>query len=145
MKVILLKNVVKVGKKDAVVEVPDGFARNALLPKRLAIEATPEVVKRHESSIRAKMQMAQVDKELVRKAYESIDGKVFALSIAHNEQGVLFKKVTIDDIVRTISDQSKIVIDKDALVIENLPIKRVGKYKIYAKDAPQYIFFVEVQ
>ena len=94
MKVILLQDVKGVGKKDEIVNASDGYARNFLFPKKLAVEATPGAMKGIE-----KMRKAEAEREAERRAQatataESLRGKVINMSVKTGSQGRLYGSIT---------------------------------------------------
>ena len=129
MKVIFLQNVKKKGQKGEVKDVNEGYARNFLIPGKLAVEASPEALrkigslnkgkKEHEKSEEEKVQM------LVLKLAEkgSVQMKVLA-----NEKGVLFKKITNKDITSFIQRETGVHIPDS--YVKSPEIKELGEYEI---------------
>ncbi len=94
MKVILLEDVKGVGKKDQIVNAADGYARNFLFPKKLAVEATPGAMKGVE-----KMRKAEAEREAQRRAdataqADALRGKVISMSVKCGAQGRLYGSIT---------------------------------------------------
>ncbi|HVL38684.1 MAG TPA: 50S ribosomal protein L9 [Fimbriimonadaceae bacterium] len=130
MKVILNQTVPKVGKEGTVVNVADGFARNYLFPRKLAIVADKKQVealnKRHER-LAAKESETLTSAEALREKLEGkavrIEGKVGA------DQGKLFGAVTAQDVTDAIRDQLGVTLErKQVALIE--PIKRLGNFPV---------------
>ncbi|MGI6124387.1 MAG: 50S ribosomal protein L9 [Acetivibrionales bacterium] len=132
MKVILKQDIKTLGKKDSVVEVNDGYARNFLIPKGLAAEATPAALNEAK---------AKNDAEKHRKALELSDAKALAAKMNNmvvkvkskaGANGKLFGSITGKDIVDQLKAQHKISIDKKML---NLPeaIKSLGETEVEVK------------
>jgi large subunit ribosomal protein L9 len=128
MKVILLRDVAKIGKRYEIVSVPDGFALNKLIPKKDAEPATPANLKRV-NNMRAK---DKNDKEAVvnmlKKIVADLSTTPLLVPMQANEQGHLFQAVHIDDIVKAARARS-VSVDKDFVSIQS-PIKSVGQHTI---------------
>lgn len=134
MKVILLKSVQKVGKKDEVVEVAAGFAQHALFPKKLAIAATPSALaalKTHQANVVPEKNMQHV---LLDKAIAAIAAASFIYKAKANEQGNLFSKIDTDDIAHALMDQMRISLDPKKMHIVEGVIKQVGTYTVNVQD-----------
>ena len=128
MEVILLSDVDHVGLRGDVVSVARGFARNYLLPRRLAEEATPgrvaELQKR--DALRARSEAKTTDQ--AREIAEALSGAVLRFEVKAGPTGSLFGSVTPTDIADEIWNTKKIRIDRRK--IETDPIKRIGRYEI---------------
>ena len=126
MKVILLKDVPKVGQRGTVATVADGYAQNVLLPKKFAIPATPENMKR----IEAEHALAKDKKALVLalqgKAFDAIDGKTVMLKVRANEQGGLFEAVQKKHIRDAIEHTLGVSVREEDIELPE-PVKKVGK------------------
>ena len=144
MKVILLKSVQKIGKKDQIIEVSEGYARNALCPKGLAVEATEKNLAKLSIHLGAQEDKKALEKHLLEQAYTELSGKTIVLAVAHTKEGVLFKKVTVKDIVVAIAENTRLSIDPLNLIVENEPIKQIGAYTIGLRDYPQYTFVFSI-
>ena len=132
MKIILLKDVAGVGRKYDIKTIADGFALNMLIPKGVAIAATPEAVKRVETEKAGMVAELQVQEELLHKSLESIDGKTIAISGKANEKGHLFAGLHKAEIIPAIERDLRISIPAEYIVLEK-PIKEVGDHKIEIK------------
>jgi large subunit ribosomal protein L9 len=132
MIVILLKDVKGIGKTGEVVKVSDGHARNLLLPKGLATEATEGNVRNLEKQ--KAIQEANRQKELAeaRELAEKIAGLKVTIVTKSGEGGRLFGSITTKDIADALAEQHKITIDKRKFVLEN-PIKHTGDFEIDIK------------
>lgn len=129
MQVILLADIDKTGLKGEVVEVNRGFARNFLLPRRLAEVATPgaiAAVKRRES------QQAQFEARTVEQATDAasvLSRTVLRFEVKAGPSGVLFGSVTTTDVADEIWRTRKIRVDRRKIDLEE-PIKRIGRYMV---------------
>ncbi len=129
MEVILLTDVEKVGLRGEVVDVARGYARNFLLPRRLAQEATPgrvaELRKRDELRGRQEARNAEQAEEIA-----SVLGKtVLRFEVKAGPTGALFGSVTPTDIADEIWRARKIRVDRRKIDVEE-PIKRIGRYEV---------------
>lgn len=128
MKVILLRDVARIGKKSDVVEVPDGHAINFLIPRKHAVIATGENLKRvlNEKDTRASQEQAQLKN--FTDALERLKGVSIQYVADANEQGHLFKGIRADDVVATLG-QHGLTISKQHVHLD-APIKEVGVHRI---------------
>src|SRR5438874_1036749 len=128
MKVIMLEDVDRLGKRGAVVNVADGYGRNFLLPRKLALQATEGNLKRVEQESR-KHQMKEAKEEkdasTIRQEMEQLSLKVARKS---GENDVLFGAVTAADIAEMLGKKGYDV-DKRKIELDE-PIKRLGDYEV---------------
>lgn len=129
MKVILLKDDRKIGKKNEIKEVADGFARNKLIPQGIALEATPENL----NNIKLKMQNEdKLEAKRVEDAKadkESIEKKEVTLKIKAGENGRTFGSITSKEIAESLKKDFNIDIDKKKIELDD-SIKNVGVYNV---------------
>ena len=143
MKVILQQDVKGQGKKGQLVDVPDGYARNFLLPKKLAVIATAEnlnTMKQQEKARKAQQAAEKAEAEALSKKLESLTVKVAAKA---GEGGRLFGAVTAKEISECLAQQHGLNIAKTKLVLDE-PIKACGGYKIKAKLGYEIVGTVNV-
>jgi large subunit ribosomal protein L9 len=135
MKVILLQDVKDLGKRDNIVNVSDGYARNFLFPRKLAVEASEGAMKEiadKKSSLANKKNMElQAAKELAEK----LNKVEVNIKTKTGENGKLFGSITSKDIADLIKNQHKIPIDKKKIVMD--AIKATGIYQIEIKVYPE--------
>ena len=132
MKVILIEDVKGSGKKGDVINSSDGYARNFLLPKKLAIEATQAnltVLKNQKESVEHKK---AVNKENATKLKERLEAAEIKIQAKSGDNGKLFGAVTSMDIEKAIKEQTKIEVEKRKIVLEDT-IKIVGTFEITVK------------
>ncbi len=134
MRVILLKAVPKVGKPEEVVEVSEGFARNALFPRKLAIPATSAALEALTRAISSRATDKVIRRTLLDKAIEAAAGKSLVYAVPANEQGNLFSKIHPSDIAKYLLDTHCLDIDPKCIHIEEGTIKRTGSHTIVIKD-----------
>ena len=145
MKIILLKSVQKVGKKDEVLDVPEGYARNALFPKGLAIQATDAALAAMKTRLLGAQTKAALERSLLEKNYQTLTEKTIIISAAHTKEGVLFKKIHEKDIAQTIESSENITLDSSDLVLKEVPIKTVGIYTVRSKMFPHISFEISIE
>jgi len=132
MKVILLQDIKGTGKKDQIIEASDGYARNFLLPKKLAREATAEALNSIEKSKSADRHREEVKRQEAEKLARELKGKVVQLSVRGGENGKIYGSVTNDQIATALREQLKIEVDKRKIEVEE-PIKTAGQAFINLK------------
>ena len=143
MKVILQQDVKGQGKKGQLVDVSDGYARNFLRPKKLAVIATAEnlnTMKQQEKARKAQQAAEKAEAEALSKKLESLTVKVAAKA---GEGGRLFGAVTAKEISECLAQQHGLNIAKTKLVLDE-PIKACGGYKIKAKLGYEIVGTVNV-
>ncbi|MGN0963268.1 MAG: 50S ribosomal protein L9 [Clostridia bacterium] len=135
MKVILLQDVKGQGKKGEIVNASDGYARNFLLPKKLAVEANDTNMKAWKRN-KAKEEAAAAEKlaDAQAKAKE-IKGKTFVLKAKAGEGERLFGSVTNMDVAAALAENG-VTVDKRNIEMED-HIKTIGQYKVKIKLHPQ--------
>lgn len=143
MIVILEKDVKGVGKAGEVVKVSDGYARNMLIPRGLAIEATDNNLKSLEKQ--KAIQEEQRKKELAEAKLlaEKINKLNVEIITRSGEGGRLFGSITSKDIADALMDQHKIGIDKRKIILDS-PIKQMGVYKLDIKLYPEVTAKIKV-
>lgn len=129
MRVIFLHDVPRVGKKYDIKEVSDGYAVNFLLPKKLAITATPKTVAEIEIRRKEIVLEREVQADLLMKNLEEIKGKAITIKGKANELGHLFSAIHKKEIIEEMKEQNHADIGEEFLVLEK-PIKKVGEFEI---------------
>ncbi len=128
MDVILLKDVERVGKEGAVVQVKPGFARNFLLPRGLALPASPE----HLNMVQERKQRAAAKAQRLRQEADGLkhklEGHSLTLKLTVGEGDKPFGSVTAHDVMQTLA-QEGFQVDKHAIGLEE-PIKALGIYEV---------------
>ncbi|MBR0598339.1 50S ribosomal protein L9 [Sinanaerobacter chloroacetimidivorans] len=136
MIVILVKDVKGVGKAGDVVKVSDGYARNLLLPKGLATEATEGNVRNLEKQKALKEEKRQQELAEAKALAEKIGDKKVTIQTKSGEGGKLFGSITSKDISEALEKQHQISIDKRKFVLDN-PIKHTGDFEVEIKIYPE--------
>lgn len=129
MQIILLQDVEKVGKKGEVAEVAEGYARNYLLPRRLAEVATPGRIAQVRKIMEEKAAAARREAERANETRELLSKTVLTIPASVGSGDRLFGSVTNQDIAAAIYAARKIRVDKRAVDLEE-PIKMVGTYLV---------------
>lgn len=135
MKVVLKQDVKNIGKKDEMHEVSDGYARNFLLPRGLAVEASAAAM----NVVKQKQEAKQHHEEEVYAAAEAVAEKLSGAAVTVKAKGGasgrLFGSVTVKDIAAALAGRG-IEIDKRKLQLHAREIKDFGQYEVEAKIAP---------
>ena len=132
MKVILLQDVKGSGKKGDVINASDGYARNFLLPKNLAVEANAAnmtQLNNQKASVEHKKAVNRDNSKLLK---ERLENKKFVIKAKSGDNGKLFGAVTSIDIEKAIKEQSQIEVDKRKVVLKD-SIKALGEYEVVVK------------
>ena len=132
MKVILLQDVKAKGKKGQMIEVSDGYARNFMLPRKLAIEATPDAVNTMRMNDKATQERIAKEKAEALAVSKQLRELTVTVTAKGGGAGKLFGSVTNLEIADALKAQTGITIDKRKIVIAD-PIKNVGTYTVTCK------------
>ncbi len=132
MKVILLKNVSKLGKRFDVKEVNSGHALNFLIPRGLAIAGTVEALKRVEIEKAKEVGERKVQEDLLNKNIQELEQVILTISGKANAKGHLFAGLHKEEIANELNKQSRIQIDPSFIALEH-PIKEVGEHTIHVR------------
>jgi len=134
MKVILLTDVKKLGEKDKVIEVSDGFARNFLFAKKLAAPATPGNLKCLEVKKNQQGKKVERHQKSLETICEEISKKHFMIKVKAGEGGKLFGSVTANDLAELIKKETSIDYDKRWIQMDE-PLKHTGEHKVRVRYA----------
>lgn len=144
MKVILLEDVKSLGKKGDIVNVSDGYARNAILPKKLGVEATPKnlndlkLQKQHEAKVAQEIYEAAVELS------KTVEKQKVVVKIKCGEGGRLFGAVSTKEIAAAAKEQTGLDLDKKKMQLAD-PIKALGTYEVPVKLHPKVTAKLSVQ
>lgn len=128
MKIILLQDVARIGRKGAIVDVPDGFAQNKLIPKKMAAPATEVNLKKAQKAIVDATAAQGAVEAGFRAALAELKDKPVHIKAEANEQSHLFRAISIDEIVAA-AKVMKVTLDP-AMVVIDKPIKSLGQHEI---------------
>ncbi len=136
MKVILLEDVKKVGKKGELHEVSDGFARNVLFRKKQAVEATKKAINELELKDKADQKRIIEEFEVAKELGNKIKDMQIIVKMKAGAGGRVFGSVSTKEIVKAAKEQLNLEVDKKKLVLKD-PIKSIGTHvvplKLHAK------------
>ncbi len=132
MKVIFLADVKGQGKKDEMKEVSDGYARNFLLPRKLAMEATTDALNKLRLQEKARQAQLAKDRALAQEIAGKLEAVVVKVPAKGGEGGRLFGSVTSKEISEALAAQFNMAIDKNKIV-QAEPIKAFGSYEVKCK------------
>lgn len=132
MKVILLQDVKGKGKKGQMLEVSDGYARNFMLPKKIAIEATPDAINTMRMNDKAAAEKAAKERAEAMEISKKLRELTVTVTAKGGGAGKLFGSVTNQEIGDALKAATGITLDKRKIVIAD-PIKNVGTYTVTCK------------
>ncbi|MBR4808276.1 MAG: 50S ribosomal protein L9 [Lachnospiraceae bacterium] len=136
MKVILIEDVKSLGKKGEIVNVSDGYAKNKLIPGKLAVEANSKnmndlkLQKQHEDKV------AQENLEAARALAKELEGKVVKVSVKSGEGGKVFGSVSSKEVAKAAADQLGLELDKKKMQLDEA-IKTLGYHDVTIKLHPK--------
>lgn len=132
MKVILLRDVARIGRRGQIVEVPDGYAQNQLIPKKLAETATAVNLKKATALSASKVQHDVSEQEQFMAAVAKLSAEPLVLTAAQvNEQGHLFQAIHEREIIAAAKAKEAVLQPGQVLIA--LPIKSLGEHEITLK------------
>ena len=132
MKVILLQDVKGKGKKGQMLEVSDGYARNFMLPRKLAIEATADAINTMRMNDKAAAEKAAKERAEAMEISKQLRAMTVTVTCKGGGSGRLFGSVTNQEIADALKAKTGINLDKRKIVISD-PIKNVGTYTVTCK------------
>jgi len=136
MKVILLQDVKSVGKKGDILDANDGYARNFLLPKKMAVEATPANLNNLKLQKNNQEKIAQEQLEAAQNLAKELETKEVILAIKAGEGGKTFGSVSSKEIAQAFKEQCGMEIDKKKIQMTD-SIKNFGVYDVKVKLHPK--------
>jgi len=131
MKVVLLEDIEKIGKKFDIKEVKDGYARNSLIPRGLVKIATEQAVKWAEMQKEIQKKKAEEELKNIQKTASSIEGMEIPISVKVGEKNQLFEKITSQKIAEKIREAG-FNVKKEQILLEN-PIEETGEFSVKVK------------
>lgn len=132
MKVVLLQDVKGTGKKGALVQVSDGYARNFLLPRKLAKEANAQVMNELKNAESAKAWRIRKETEKARADAASIEGKTLRLYAKAGQGGKLFGSITAKEVAEELKKSFDVDVDKRKILLDG-DIRAFGTYECEVK------------
>lgn len=131
MKVILLKDVEKLGKKFEIKEVKDGFAKNFLFPKKLAKPATEKNLKWLEKKLKKEKEKAELELKQYQKIASSLDGLEISFEAKVKEKNIIYEKITPLKIAEKLREMG-FDVTKNQIELKE-PIKEIGEFDVKIK------------
>lgn len=132
MKVILKADIKGVGKKNEVINASDGYARNFLFPKNLAVEANAENMSKLQAQKDSTQYRKDTEKEEAKKLADKLTKIMVRVEVKVGENGKIFGGVSAKDIAENLEKQHNIKIDKKKIDLKE-PIKALGIYNVDVK------------
>jgi len=144
VKVILIQDVPKLGRRGAVVEVADGYGRNYLLPRGLAVPAEEGLVQEAAEKERVRLAKERRQAEKARQTAAKLEGREVVIAVRSGEGGKLFGAVTNKEIAEALAREFQVGIDKRKIELSS-PIKAVGSYPVVIRLHPQISATINVR
>ena len=132
MKVILQQDVKGKGKKGQMIEVSDGYARNYMLPRKIAVEATPDNINTMRMNDKALLERQTKERAEAVRIMNEMKEVTLTLRVKGGGAGRLFGSVTTQEISEALKEQMNIDVDKSKIVLDE-SIKNVGTYTVKCK------------
>ena len=132
MKVILLQDIKNVGKKDEIINSSDGYARNYLFPKKLAVEARKDNLNQLKARQDTAKRKKEQEKEDAKQLAEKLKKITLSIQVKAGENGKIFGGVTAKEIAENLKEQQSIEIDKKKIMVKET-IKALGNYSVEIK------------
>ena len=132
MKVILLSDIKGVGKKDQIINANDGYARNYLFPKKLAVEANSGNLANLKSKQESNQYRKDMQKEEAIKLADKMKNIILTIKVKAGENGKIFGGVTAKEISENLRIQQKIEVDKKKIILSET-IKNLGTFTVDVK------------
>ena len=134
MKVILLQDVPKVGRKYEIKEVSAGYAANFLFPRKLAENATPDAIERVREKQKEHFDQLKVQEELLKSNFEGLKERIVIVKGKANDEGHLYAKIHVKEILQALKEQFRIDLPEDFVQLDE-PINTVGEHAIKIKGS----------
>lgn len=134
MKVVLLQDVKGMGHADTVKDISDGYARNFLIPKGLAVIADKGTLKSLEERVKAKAEKLEKERAELNKIASKLNGAEISIKVDAGQSGKVFGSVTHQDIAKKIHETLGIDVDKRKIILDQ-PIKETGSFNVPVKFA----------
>lgn len=136
MKIVLKQDVKSIGKKDGMYEVSDGYARNFLFPRKLAVPADANAVNEVKTKAAAQEHHLQQELEAAQTIAKKLDGKTVSIKAKAGTGGRLFGSITSKDIAVALAKTLGETVDKRKIVMDG-DIKNFGSYEVEVKIYPK--------
>ncbi|MCI7106680.1 MAG: 50S ribosomal protein L9 [Lachnospiraceae bacterium] len=144
MKIILLEDVKALGKKGEIVTVSDGYARNAILPKKLGVEATSKNLNDLKLQNQHADKVAAENLEHAKELAKTVETQKVVVKIKTGEGGKIFGSISTKEIAQAAKEQTGLDLDKKKMQLSD-PIKALGTYEVSVKLHPKVTAKLSVQ
>lgn len=144
MKLILLQDVKNLGKRGEIVEVSNGYARNKLLPQKLAVEANTKNMNDLKLAQQHDMRLAQENLEAAEAMKKNLEGQTVTVKIKAGKEGQVFGSVSTKEIAEEAEKQLRLTLDKKKMVLDE-PIKSLGVHEVKIKLHPSVVGILKVK
>ena len=144
MKIILLEDVKALGKKGEIVTVSDGYARNAILPKKLGVEATSKNLNDLKLQNQHADKVAAENVEHAKELAKTVETQKVVVKIKTGEGGKIFGSISTKEIAQAAKEQTGLDLDKKKMQLSD-PIKALGTYEVSVKLHPKVTAKLSVQ
>ena len=144
MKVILQQDVRGKGKMGQMIEVSDGYARNYMLPRKIAVEATPDNINTMKMNDKARIERETRERAEAIAIRDKLKEMTLKLSAKGGGAGKLFGSVTAQEIADVLQAQAGVTLDKRKIVVDE-PIKSVGVYTVKCRLGYEIVANVKVE
>ncbi|MCU0665537.1 MAG: 50S ribosomal protein L9 [Candidatus Omnitrophica bacterium] len=142
MEVILTRDVERIGKAGQIIKAKDGFARNFLIPNKLAVPVNSVNLKKLEDDKKHADQKQQKDKEQALELKNKLDKVSLTLPVLTKDDDKLYGSISVQDIISELKDEG-IEIDKNKIILDE-PAKSLGIYEVTVKLHPEVITKIKV-
>ena len=132
MEIILLQDVKKLGQKDDIVIVKDGYGRNYLIPQGYAIAATPSAKKMHQENLKQRAHKEEQIKLAAQETAQKLAGLNLVVGTKASSKGKIFGSVNTIQIAEALKEKG-FEIDRKSIILPDEQIKEIGKYKAVIK------------
>ena len=129
MKIVLLQDVKKIGKKGDIVNVADGLARNMLIPQKKAVPATASVINEHKDTMKKRAHKEKETEARLTKMIHAMQGKIYRIEASANEQGGLYQALKDDEIYGVLGEFEPSDYKSITLTYAG-SIKEIGSYDV---------------
>lgn len=136
MKVILMKDLEKIGQKGEIVEVKDGYARNFLFPKEYAVEAINKNLNRLKNKLAAIQKQNEEELQAAQEIANKIESIQVDVKLKVGEGGKTFGSISTKEVADVLKSEFKLDVDRKKLQLEN-PIKSIGTHAVNVKLHPE--------
>ncbi len=130
MKVVLVKEVKNLGQTGETKDVAEGYARNFLLPQKLAVLATPEAVAKVQKKDKEKKKIKKISFKNLKDLEKKLKGQILEIKVKADDTGSLYKSIGPKEIVEKLNEKGLLVEEKRVKL--DSPFKKLGKHEVVA-------------